>query len=110
MYSFILGIGIISGIYFISRVIENTFWILKIKFGNLKKYYLTVFLLTLIASAAMALVMYYSQITYLIVLIIIGIVYVVELDIVSEIKRRSSRNQAGQDNAMQGNVHDDHFF
>lgn len=110
MYNFILGIGLISGAYFISRVIENSFWIFKVKFSSLNKYYLVVFVATLICTALMALVMYFNQVFYLGVLIVVGIIYVIELDIISEIQKRSSRNQAVQDNVMQGNAHDDHFY
>lgn len=110
MYNFILGIGLISGAYFISRVIENSFWIFKVKFSSLNKYYLVVFVATLICTALMALVMYFNQVFYLGVLIVVGIIYVIELDIISEIQKRSSRNQAAQDNVMQGNAHDDHFY
>ena len=48
----------------------------------------------------MTFVMYHNQVAYLTILIIIGIIYVVEVDIIAEIRKRSSRNQAGQNNRI----------
>ena len=100
MFSFILGLGVISSNYFISRVIENTFWIFKVKFSSFKKYYLILFGITIIGASSMTFVMYHNQVAYLTILIIIGIIYVVEVDIIAEIRKRSSRNQAGQNNRI----------
>ncbi|WP_103662180.1 hypothetical protein [Lactobacillus sp. HT06-2] len=94
---FSCALGIISGSYFTSRLLENFLWIIKITFTDLKKYYLLIADFTIVGTLILTILMLINKIAFIVALVVVGLLYVLEKDIISEMKKRNSKNEAGYD-------------